>query len=126
MFLFTPIPAVQRALDGSMAQQNVIAQNIANVDTPNYKAKQVVFDDVLNASLEAHRTNPRHLPFSTQSDNGYRIIEDDSGVIQNNGNNVDIDQEMSDLARNQLYYQTLTQSVSNQFQRFNTVLGGSI
>ncbi|WP_354326812.1 flagellar basal body rod protein FlgB [Sporolactobacillus kofuensis] len=112
-------------MNASMAEQNAIAQNIANVDTPNYKAKKVVFNDVLQSSLVANRTNPRHYNFSTSDGSGYTTVTDNFGSVQNNGNNVDIDHEMSELAQNQLLYQALGQSASNQFQQFNMVLGGS-
>jgi flagellar basal-body rod protein FlgB len=52
-------------------------------------------------------------------------VTDTFGTVQNNGNNVDIDHEMSSLAQNQLLYQALSQAASDQFQKFNTVLGGS-
>ncbi|WKB34871.1 flagellar basal body rod protein FlgB [Terrilactibacillus sp. S3-3] len=124
IFSATTIPIVEQAMNGSMAEQNVLAQNIANVDTPNYKAKQVAFDDVFNNALTAEKTNPKHLSFSSDDEAGYRIENDSSGAVQNNGNNVDIDAQMSNLAKNQLRYQALEQAVSNQFQQFNTVLGG--
>ncbi|RYM07307.1 flagellar basal body rod protein FlgB [Sporolactobacillus sp. THM7-7] len=121
----TPISSIERAMNGSMAEQNVIAQNIANVDTPNYKAGKIVFDDVLSDSLKAKQTDPRHLSFSTSDGTGYHRVTDTFGTIQNNGNNVDVDHEMANLAKNQLFYQALTQAASNQFLQFNTVLGGA-
>jgi flagellar basal-body rod protein FlgB len=108
-----------------MAQQNAIAQNIANVDTPNYKAKKVVFNEVLQNELKANRTNERHVNFSSTSESGYKNVTDTFGTVQNNGNNVDLDHEMSELAQNQLLYQALGQAASDQFQRYNIVLGGS-
>lgn len=125
MFSITPLTAIEHALNGAMAEQNAIAQNIANVDTPNYKAKKVVFNDVLQNELKAYRTNVRHFNFSTSDDSGFSTVTDTFGTVQNNGNNVDIDHEMSSLAQNQLLYQTLSQAASDQFQKFNTVLGGS-
>ncbi|RYL95474.1 flagellar basal body rod protein FlgB [Sporolactobacillus sp. THM7-4] len=121
----TPLFDIERALNGSMVRQNVIARNIANVDTAGYKAKKVVFDDILDSAMSANRTEPGHLPFSMSDDAGYRMVNDLSGTIQNNGNNVDIDQQMSELAKNQLFYQALGQAAANQFQQFNTVLGGT-
>ncbi|TGB00275.1 flagellar basal body rod protein FlgB [Sporolactobacillus shoreae] len=125
MFSTTPLAAIEQGLNGSMAEQNAISQNIANIDTPGYKAKKVVFDDALQGELEANSTNPSHLPFLNSADPGFQTVTDNFGTIQNNGNNVDIDHEMSDLSRNQLLYQSLTQAASDQFLRFNTVLGGA-
>ncbi|MCO7126003.1 flagellar basal body rod protein FlgB [Sporolactobacillus shoreicorticis] len=125
MISVTPLTAIERALNGSMAEQNAIAQNIANVDTPNYKAQKVTFDRVLQNELKANRTNASHISFSSSEDSGYRTVTDNYGTVQNNGNNVDLDHEMSDLAQNQLLYQTLSQAASDQFKKFNIVLGGA-
>ncbi|MDD9147070.1 MULTISPECIES: flagellar basal body rod protein FlgB [unclassified Sporolactobacillus] len=124
MFSLTPLSAIERAMNGSMAEQNAISQNIANVDTPNYKAQKVVFNDVLNQSMQTNQNNSDNFPLTSADQTGYSTVTDTYGTIQNNGNNVDIDHEMSDLAQNQLYYQALGQAASNQFQQFNTVLGG--
>lgn len=114
MFEMTPLSAIERAMDGSMAQQNVVSQNIANIDTPNYKAKKIVFDDAFQDALNAG-----------SHERSYYEVTDTTGAVQNNGNNVSVDNEMSKLAQNQLYYQALSQAASNQFQQFNTVLGGT-
>ncbi|MFT8309829.1 MAG: flagellar basal body rod protein FlgB [Sporolactobacillus sp.] len=125
MFSVTPLNAIERALNESMAEQNAIAQNIANVDTPNYKAQKVTFNDVLQTKLKANRTDESQIDFSSSEDSGYRTVTDNYGSVQNNGNNVDLDHEMSELAQNQLLYQTLSQAASDQFKKFNIVLGGS-
>lgn len=125
MFSTTPLDAIEQALNGSMAEQNAIAQNIANIDTPGYKAQKVVFDDALQGELQANQTSSSQLPFSNSADRGFHTVTDTYGTIQNNGNNVDIDHEMSELSQNQLLYQSLTQSASDQFKRFNIVLGGA-
>ena len=61
---------LEKSLDYSSSKQKVISQNIANVDTPNYKAKDVAknsFQGALQASIEAYRTDSRHLNFKTDS-----------------------------------------------------------
>lgn len=125
MFAATPLSAIETSLNRSMAEQNAISRNIANMDTPGYKAQTVVFNDSLQSALQANRTEPGHLPFSDSADSGYRTVTDTYGTIQNNGNNVDIDHEMSMLSSNQFLYQTLSRAATDQFQRFNTVLGGT-
>ncbi|RYL93000.1 flagellar basal body rod protein FlgB [Sporolactobacillus sp. THM19-2] len=125
MFNDYPINTIQLAMNRSFAQQNLIAQNIANVDTPGYKAKKVAFDSLLGDQLQAYRTRPGHISFSGSDPKGYHTEMDTYGTIQDNGNNVDIDHEMSELARNQLLYQTLSQSAADQFKKFNIVLGGN-
>ena len=71
MVLFTgTISLLEKALDYSIVKQNVIAHNIANADTPNYKAKDVQFSTYLNDALEkqiqAKLTDERHIPFQSR------------------------------------------------------------
>ncbi|MFC7392544.1 flagellar basal body rod protein FlgB [Scopulibacillus cellulosilyticus] len=115
---------LEKALDNTSVRQKVIGQNIANIDTPNYKAKQVTFQNELNSALEANKTDSKHISFSNESEKEPRITIDHSTSLQNNGNNVDIDKEMSELAENQIDYQALVTAVSQKFQQYKMVLGG--
>ena len=119
---FSSISRLQTALDQTSLSQNVISQNIANVDTPNYKSKRVVFGDALESAIKANRSHPQHFEFSNSGTT--RVVTDRSTSIQNNGNNVDMDQQMTELAKNQLQYQTYSQVVTKEFNKWNIVLGG--
>ena len=121
------IQKLQNSLDLATTKNNTIANNVANVDTPNYKAKGVAFKDVLTSELnvlEAKRTDPRHLSFNEDSSKGYRVFQKAGGSYNNNGNNVDIDKEMTELAKNQIYYQGLTDRISGKFKSMQSVLRG--
>ncbi|WP_163101500.1 flagellar basal body rod protein FlgB [Peribacillus alkalitolerans] len=127
MTLFSSsISSLERALDYSATKQKVISQNISNADTPNYKAKDVqfgkIFDEQL-ASVTAKRTNPRHFEFKTH--NASAAININRGASYNhNGNSVDIDKEMSDLATNQIYYNAVADRLSGKFESLKTVIRG--
>jgi flagellar basal-body rod protein FlgB len=123
MFGDSTITGLEQALNRSSLTQKVIAQNIANVDTPNYKAQEVTFNQALNDALTARKTDPRDFSFSTEDQT--RIVTDNSTTLQNNGNNVDIDKEMVNLAKNQLNYQAYAEAISRKFNQYNIVLGGS-
>lgn len=117
---------LEKSLDYSSAKQKVISQNIANVDTPNYKAKDVVkqsFDGVLQKSLEAYRTDARHFNFKNDN-NSTTIVTQQNGTYNNNGNSVDIDKEMTDLATNQIYYNALADRLSGKFSSLQNVIRG--
>jgi flagellar basal-body rod protein FlgB len=123
MFGDSMITGLQQALNGSSLTQQVIAQNIANVDTPNYKAQEVTFNQALTDALSAKKTDPRDFSFSTEDQ--ARIVTDNSTSLQNNGNNVDIDKEMVNMAKNQLNYQAYSEAISRKLNQYNIVLGGS-
>lgn len=118
------ISGLEGALNRTALREKTISQNIANVDTPNYKAKKVVFKDEFSRQLKARRTNPRQFEFSTGSNNGAYIIEENGTTVNNNGNNVDMDREMTALAKNQIQYRALVTRLNSEFRQLQIVLKG--
>ena len=117
---------LENSLDYSSMKQKVISQNIANVDTPNYKAKNVTtrsFREALQASIDSYRTDQRHFEFSTKSNNS-AIVTQQNVTYNNNGNSVDIDKEMTALATNQIYYNAVTDRLSGKFSSLQNVIRG--
>lgn len=120
-------------LDVAALRQNVIANNIANADTPNFKRSVVNFESQLRRALESERvpkfpqaiTDPRDIPFDQPIDWRQvkpRRILDYLTEAKNNGNNVDIEEEGTNALTNQLLYTTLVQAVTSQIQGVNIVL----
>ncbi len=105
------------ALDGLSMRQKAISNNIANVDTPNYKAERVSFESQLQAAIDNENssgltmttTNTKHLGHATQFSPASMTVEQNSSTMRNDGNNVDIDLEMTSLAETTLRYQALAQ-----------------
>jgi flagellar basal-body rod protein FlgB len=125
------ISLLQNALDASSLRQQVISNNIANSETPGYKAKKVVFEDILKqhlsnqASIVGNRTDSRHLMIgSSNSVPNAQIVENTETVMQNNKNNVDVDQEMTDMGKNSLWYYTLTEQLNSEFQQLSIAITG--
>ncbi len=119
---------LEQSIHAASLRQKTIAQNIANVDTPNYKAKQTVFKHQLDQAIRtnefrAHRTNAKHLEFSTKSGDRAIVKNRQDTMFNHNGNNVDIDFEMSQMAQNQIYYNALIDRLNGQFNSIKTVLG---
>lgn len=118
------ISELETALNRTSLKQKTISQNIANVNTPNYKVKRVDFRGELERQLEAYRTDPRHIPFSTSTEAKAYIRTEDDTAFNNNGNNVDIDREMSMLAANQIQYHALVSKLNGSFRKLDSVLRG--
>lgn len=121
------ISSLENGLSYATLNQKTIANNIANVDTPNYKAKNVSFKDILeeetSSSISAYRTDNRHYDFSiTQSTPGVSTI--DSLRYRNNGNAVDMDTQQAKMAENQIYYNALIDRVNGKLNTLNTVIKG--
>ncbi len=119
---------LKQALDVYAQRHRVVADNIANVETGGYEAKELRFEDMLSGAemrLQGARTNANHLHL------GNRAIEDTSGEIQATGsdhdngvNNVDIDKEMTDLATNDLTYRLATRLLSMKYQNLRSAIRG--
>ncbi|WP_027414591.1 flagellar basal body rod protein FlgB [Aneurinibacillus terranovensis] len=134
MILPSILPVFEQALNAASLRQRTISNNIANVDTPHYKAQSVSFEAELQKALQqdgstfrAYRTNPKHLDFGAPSlQNITPVVEQDNsiGPMQNSDNNVDLDSEMSNLARNQLWYNALVQQTNGQFSNLRMAIEG--
>jgi flagellar basal-body rod protein FlgB len=122
----TTFQTIENGISYASQKQQTIAQNIANVDTPNYKSKTVTrtseFRDLLHNELEAYQTDSKHIPFF---DSSQRVItQQGSTSYQANGNNVDMDKEMADMAENQIYYEALVDRLNGKFNSLQTVIRG--
>lgn len=119
------ISVLQQALDASMLRHKTISNNIANVNTPNYKPQKVVFEEMLkrelaHTSFEGKRTNSKHLSFGSTANKA--MITQQPVTMQNSGNGVDVDSEMTNLTKNSIWYQTLTYQVSEEFNLLKTAI----
>ncbi|AJD90992.1 flagellar basal body rod protein FlgB [Jeotgalibacillus malaysiensis] len=119
------ISSLERGLDYSAVKQKVIANNVANVDTPGYKSKDVSFEAMLQDEINLSSTaaDPRHFDLSNVGSNGVSITQRPYS-IRENGNGVDMDKEMADLATNQIYYNSLIERISGKFGSLNSVIKG--
>ncbi|MED4532522.1 flagellar basal body rod protein FlgB [Metabacillus fastidiosus] len=121
------INSLEQALNQSAIRQKVMSDNIANVDTPNYKAKDVSFSNILQkeiGNLQAYRTDERHFEFGSHSKENFKVFTKSQTSYQQNGNNVDIDQEMTNMAKNQIQYNALVDRISSKFNSLKTVVKG--
>ena len=113
---------LQRALDGTWQRQRAIANNIANHETPGYKAIKVSFEDSLDQEL-------RKIGSSSQTkgqianaledikNSNINVFSDNSTSERADGNNVDLDLENMEMAKTQIQYQYLTRSMTDMFAR---------
>ena len=116
------INVLEKASDASWTRNSVISNNIANVDTPGYKRKDVQFEQYLQSAVsggcsldynvaEADLVSLTGTTYTVYATASYRI----------DGNNVDIDTENAELAKNQIKYYTMLDSISQEFKRITSV-----
>ena len=122
---------MQRGLNAANMRHEVIAHNIANVNTPNFKRSEVVFEQMLAkelygdaddaGKLKLVRTRDKHLPIGPLNFRAEAKEEQDNSTIMRvDHNNVDVDIEMASLAKNQIYYNALATEIGSYITRVKT------
>ena len=113
----TTIVGLERAMSGSALRQQVIANNIANANTPNFKASDVDFHAALAQAFAGQPTTDQ-IAATT-----FGIQTDSTSTGRLDGNNVDIDQQMSNLSENTLDYQSLESVMASRISTLKTAIG---
>ena len=132
--MFRNIDLLQKGLGASQLRQEVIANNIANNDTPGFKASHVEFETFMKQALEEEDAasgrpaddNPKHIRMDASSvrDVQAEVVQDANTNMRMDGNNVDIDEQMTELAKNTIYYNTLSMKVTSEFSRLRMAIDG--
>ena len=112
---------LEKMLDVSSVKHKVIANNIANVNTPGYKKMEVSFANQLEKALNESSMNK----FDTLQPKIVISKEDTSETARNDGNNVDMDKEVSSLVKNTLTYSIYTQLLAKKYEGIKSAIEGS-
>jgi flagellar basal-body rod protein FlgB len=132
------VDLLHRAMDASTVRRQVIANNMANANVPNFKRSNVNFESELKRALDSEQqkpalelnmTHPNHIPNWKERD--YRDVQirrvlDYTSTYNNNGNNVDPEEEFMLALENQMSYTLLTQAAAFEFSQVNQVLRGQV
>ena len=131
--IFSDTRTLKNGLDASWLRNEVILNNIANVDTPNYKRSVVSFEDEFKRALKSSEETPSVGLRKTRRghrDIGKHSIEDVKASIREDtftqtrmdGSNVDMDVETTELARNYIYYQTVQNRLNSEYSQLNMAI----
>ena len=120
---FNYINVLNKAANASWKRNEVISNNIANVDTPGYKRKDVQFQTYLQSALSGDDSLDSRVADANMEQLDATVYTDDSSLSYRlDGNNVDIDTESANLAENQIRYEALLESMTQEFSRIKSVL----
>ena len=124
---FGYVDVLKTAADASWSREEVLTNNIANVDTPNYKRQDVEFTTYLKSALEQAGTPASTLTQKVNEANLSGITtrtytENTTLSYRMDGNNVDLSTENAELAAAQINYNALIDSMNNEFTRMKAVL----
>ncbi|MDQ0203787.1 flagellar basal body rod protein FlgB [Pectinatus haikarae] len=132
----TPVFGVlEMAMQAANMRQQVISNNIANVNTPNFKRNELAFESLLakalypeddDETLQLAKTNEKHFPNDNTGEESVQPVlrTDNSTTMRADGNNVDPDIEMSALAKNTLYYNALVREMNVNITKLSNVIKG--
>lgn len=109
------IDLMARLLDVAALRQDVIAQNVANLNTPGYSTLEVSFEDTLSQALADNRGHSNLKP---------EIVAGEGGTVRDDGNNVDVDLEMARLQKNALYFKVYTQILAGDLSQMRSAITG--
>lgn len=122
----------KKQLDSSALRQKVIANNIANVNTPGFKRSDVSFEDQLSEAISRERkpslatTSSKHISGSPNladvARSAPRLIQDQSTSTRMDENNVDVDREMVGLAKNQMKFESFTRILNARYRSLRSVI----
>ncbi|MCE1247210.1 MAG: flagellar basal body rod protein FlgB [Firmicutes bacterium] len=119
---------LENALDAASLRQQVIANNIANATNPSFKGQAVAFEDEFQKALDAKKGNDDlgGIRAVSLEDDGFTIggggTESVRGKVVSTGRNVDMNQEMVQLAQNQIHYNMLADKLGGFMSSVQTVI----
>lgn len=138
LFEATKIPVLGRALDAYSLRHKAIATNLANITTPGYRAQHVTFEEQLQGALgpdglTGAATHPNHIPIGQNSVATVQPAVEQQDAVSNprqdamaSGlNNVDLDQEMAELAKNQIRFRFSARLLSETFRGLQKSIRGT-
>jgi flagellar basal-body rod protein FlgB len=125
------IQALSASLKYRQMRQELIASNIANAETPGYKAKKIDFEDALSRALDTDEqqklttTESKHFNVGGGGFNNLQpeIYEDSQGIVSPDGNTVDRDSEMAEMAENKIMYDASVQLLNKKLALMKYVVG---
>ena len=130
--LYKPVDTLQKGLSASWLRNAVIRNNIANIETPNFKASDVEFEAFFARALQEEpgfvgtRTHPGHREIGSPAIDlesiHPKVFQRKDLSMRMDGNNVDIESENVKLAQNSLYYNTMLEKMNSELRRLRMAI----
>jgi flagellar basal-body rod protein FlgB len=125
---------LEKSMNLRSQKHNLLVSNIANMDTPNYKAFDILVEEEMGkkmgeAKLSLNQTQPAHIPLKGMADVNapeIRPVKKSQYDFHADGNTVDIDRTMFNLSENGLLYNASAQMISKKFQALSNAINGTV
>jgi len=117
--------ALQRGMSGLHMRQEAIANNIANIETPEYKAQKVSFEEDLANAIAGERSwHPGRRRIRGLIEGVQPRVDAQDGMWRRDGNNVNIESEMVEAAKTATHYKMLARLLAKKFRMLRNAIGG--
>jgi flagellar basal-body rod protein FlgB len=116
----TTMVGLERAMSGAQMRQQVLANNLANANTPGFKRSDVDFHSALAAAFGQGGATPAQIAQAR-----FDVSTDSATSMRMDGNNVDVDTEMANLSENSLDFQSLTSVLTSRIRILQNAIGGT-
>lgn len=121
---------LEKSVDASALRHQAIANNIANINTPGYKKLEVSFEEEFKrargskSKIKMAQLDNRHLPSPGLSTSDISINTSSATSMRNDGNNVDIDEEITKMAENNIRFNAMTKLLADRFKSLRMAIEG--
>jgi flagellar basal-body rod protein FlgB len=123
------IDRLTNGLEYTSRRHEVLTKNVANLETPGYRATDVTFDDYLTpartGAIDMSLTSSSRTP-RTPGDPSLRLVHAADGPAREDGNDVNLDRQMARLAENTLFNHTLVQVLASRFATVKQAISGRV
>lgn len=127
--IFNDTQYLRSGLNASALRNQVISNNIANAETPGFKSSSVEFENMFLNALETEggfrpkATRDKHRTSSSSiKDVSAAVIQNTNTTMRMDENNVDIDFQNAELAKNQIYYEALIEKLNSEYRRLRMAI----
>ncbi|NMA36866.1 MAG: flagellar basal body rod protein FlgB [Papillibacter sp.] len=114
--MFSSVNLLQKGANASWLRNEVLSNNIANKDTPGFKRSDVEFESIINKEFKLSGSR------AAVDDIEAVVVTDLSDQLTMDGNNVDIEKEMVELARNTIEYYTYINKINSEFRKLDSAI----
>lgn len=133
LFQSSTIPVLEQVTNFAQARHNVLAGNIANLDTPGYRTRDIApdaFRTKLKQAVEASRRRPEETGEVTSSTttseparNPFRAVKDSlNSILRHDDANVSLEQQIAELSKNQTQHNLAVNIMASQFRLLQTAI----
>ena len=131
--LFSSVDYLEKGLNAAWTRNAVISNNLANIDTPGFKASEVEFEEIMaeaagggETAITLAVTDERHIQTRSgfaDGDAAVEVVSEGEISARLDGNSVDIEHEMVELAKNTIAYYTMVSKMNSEFRKLDAAIG---